>query len=116
MSWLQMYTLTLCVGFRRRDVSDLEMLFLEVDWVIFELLSSATPSRPAVMKICQCRGKSCWKCSILISCVGFRKIDGSDLEVLVLDVDLVISEIPPYSTSVPGRKFDTDGIYGQYFQ
>ena len=34
MSWQQLATLITCVGFLRRDVLDLEMLFLEVDWVI----------------------------------------------------------------------------------
>ena len=36
----------------------------------------------------------------MISCVGFQKIDGSDLEDLVSDVDLVISESPSSSKSL----------------
>ena len=39
--------------------------------------------------------------SDLIICVEFRKLDASDLEGLVLDTDLVISEIPSSSTSLP---------------
>ena len=60
------------------------MLSSEVDWVIVEILSLAKPSRPAVVKICQGRGMSLWKWANLVSYVGFRKLDGSDLEGLVL--------------------------------
>ena len=44
------------------------------------------------VKILHRRGTSWWKLVTLIICVEFKKIDGSDLEGLVLDVDLVISE------------------------
>ena len=80
------------LGFERHDVSDLEMLFLEIDWVIVNMLSSATLSVPAVVTICQGWGMSRWKWETLISCVDFQKRDGSDLVGLVWDVDLVIFE------------------------
>ena len=104
MSLWQIPTFIICVSFWRRDVSDLEMLsrwqlaaliifvrfwrrnaldlwmlYLEVDWVIVEILSSATPLGPAAITICQGRGMSWLKWSNLVSCVGFRKLDGSDL-------------------------------------
>ena len=41
------------LGFERHDVLDLEMLFLEIDWVIVNMLSSATLSVRAVVTICQ---------------------------------------------------------------
>ena len=88
----QLSTLITCVGFRRHDVSDSEMLFLDVDWVIVKILSSATPPRPYVVTICQVRVMIRWQLPTLVSCVGFRKLDGSDLEGLVSNVDLVSSE------------------------
>ena len=66
--------------------------------MIVEMLSSATPSRPDVVKICQGRSMSWRKWANLVRCVGFRKLDGSDLEGLVsaettifLEVGLVMS-------------------------
>ena len=66
--------------------------------MIVEMLSSATPSRPAVVTIFQGRSMSCQKWANLVRCVGFRKLDGSDLEGLVsaettifLEVGLVMS-------------------------
>ena len=70
------------------------MLFLEVDWVIVEILYSAMPSRPSVVTIFQGRGMSWWKSPTFISCVGLKKLDGSELEILVSDVHLVISKSP----------------------
>ena len=74
------------------------MLSLEVDWVIVNILSSATPLRPDVVAIFLCRGMSWWKWANSVSCVGFRKLDGTDLEGLVsvettifLEVGLVMS-------------------------
>ena len=46
------------LGFERHDVSDLEMLFLEIDWVIVNMLSSATLSGPDVVTICHDQGMS----------------------------------------------------------
>ena len=51
MSWWQLATLITCAGFLSYDVLDLEILFSEVDWVIVEMLSSATPSRPSAVAI-----------------------------------------------------------------
>ena len=99
MSWLQLANLIICVGFQRRDVLELEMLFLEVDWVIVKILSSETPSRPSVITICQGWGMSWWKWATLIIYVGFIKLDGPDLEGMVSDVELVISKSPSSSTS-----------------
>ena len=87
MSWWQLATLIICVGFRKLDVLDLEIFFSEIDWAIFENLSSAMPSKPSAVTIFQVRGMSWWKWATLISCVGFRSHDGSEL-------DLVIYEIP----------------------
>ena len=88
------------LGFERHDVSDLEMLFLEIDWVIVNMLSSATISVPALVTIFQGWGISRWKWETLISCVYFQKYDGSDLVGLVWDVDLVIFYSPYSSTSL----------------
>ena len=52
--------------------------------MIVNFLSSATPSRPDVLTIYQGRVISWWKWYTLVSCVGFRKPDGSGLEGLVL--------------------------------
>ena len=100
MSWWQLDTLMICIGFWRRDVLDLEMLFLEVDWVIVSILSSSTAYRPSIITIFQGKGMSWCKWSILVSYVGFWKLDGSDLKGLFLDVDLVITKIPSSSTSL----------------
>ena len=59
---------------------------------ICEMLSSAMPSRPSDATIYQWRDISWWQLATLIICVGFFNLDGSDLEGLVLDVDLVIIE------------------------
>ena len=53
MSWWQVDTLIVFVGFLSRDVLDLGVLFFGVEWVVFEILSSATPSRLSNAKICQ---------------------------------------------------------------
>ena len=74
------------------------MISSEVDWVIVKIIYSATPLIPAVVTIFQVRGMSWWKWANLVSCVGFLKLDGSDLEDLVsaemeifLEVGLAIS-------------------------
>ena len=69
------------------------MISLEVDWVIVEILSSSTPLRPAVATIFQGRGMSWRKWANLVSCVGFRKLDGSDLEGLVSDETTIFLEV-----------------------
>ena len=66
--------------------------------MIFEILSSATPSRPSV---CMSQWKllmSCCKWATFVSFIGFQKLDGLDLEGLVsaettifLEVGLVVS-------------------------
>ena len=53
MSWWQLDTLIICVGFWSRDVLDLEILVLEVEWVIIKMLSTETPSRSSDVTICQ---------------------------------------------------------------
>ena len=75
----QLATLIICVRFRRGVVLDLLILSSEVDYVIVKMLSSSTPSRSVVVKTYQGRGMSWWKWANLIRCVGFRKLDGSDL-------------------------------------
>ena len=55
MSWWQLATLIICVGFQSRDVSYLEILSSEVEWTT----------------ICQGRGMSWWQLSTLIICVCF---------------------------------------------
>ena len=65
------------------------MLFLEVEWVIVKILSLATPTRPYVITIFQVWGMIWWQLLTLVRYVGFRKLDGSDLEGLVLDIDLL---------------------------
>ena len=85
LSRWQLATLIICVGFLRRDVLDLLTFSSEVDCVIVEILSSGTPSRPDVVTIFQGRGMSCRLWANLVRCVGCRKLDGSDLEGLVLD-------------------------------
>ena len=65
------------------------MLFLEVEWVIVKCLSLATPMRTYVITIFQVWGMIWWQLPALASYVGFRKLDGSDLEGLVLDIDLL---------------------------
>ena len=66
--------------------------------MIVKILSSATPSRPDVITIYQGRGMRFWKWVNLVSCVGFQKLDGSELEGLVsaettifIEVGLVMS-------------------------
>ena len=66
------------------------MLSSEVDWVIVEILSSATPLIPSVTTIWQIQDMSQWyllmsqwKWVTLVSCVGFRKLNRLDLEGLV---------------------------------
>ena len=86
MSWWKLPTLIICVGFRRRDILDLEMRFWEVEWVT----------------IYQGWGMSWWKLYNFIIYAVFQKLYGLDLEGLVLDVDLVISESPSSSTSLFG--------------
>ena len=98
MTWWKLATLIIFFGFRRRYVLDLKNIS-EVDWVVVGTLSFKTPLRTAVIKIFQDRGISWRKLSTLIICVGFRSHDGSYLEGLVLDVDLVISESPSSSIS-----------------
>ena len=68
------------------------MLFSEVDWVIFKILSSAKPSIPDAATIFQGRGMTWWKWANLVSCVGFQKLDGSGLEGLVLDETKIFLE------------------------
>ena len=72
---------------------DLLILSSEVDCVIVKILSSSTPSRPDVVTIYQGRGMSWWKWANLIRCVGFRKLDGSDLEGLVLAETTIFLEV-----------------------
>ena len=74
------------------------MLSSEADCVIVEILYSSTLSRPDVVTIFQGRVMGWWKRANLVGCVGFRKLDGSDLEGLVsaemtifLEVGLVMS-------------------------
>ena len=42
---------------------------------------------------------TCLQLANLIICVGFQNINGSDLEGLVLEADLVVIEIPSSSMS-----------------
>ena len=72
------------------------------------LLIAQPGTSPSIIKICQGKGISWWQPATLIICVEFRKIDWSDLiiyvefknidgwelEGLVSDADLVISESP----------------------
>ena len=93
LSCWQLDTLITCVGFLRHDVSDLEMLSSEVNWVIVKFLSSATPPRPDFTTILQGRGISWRKWSNLVSCVGVQKLDGSYLEGLVLAETKIFWEV-----------------------
>ena len=93
LSRWQLATLIICVGFLGRDDLDLLIFSSEVDCVIVEILSSETPSRPDVVKICQGRAVSWWKWTNLVRCVGFRKLDGSDLEGLVLAETTIFLEV-----------------------
>ena len=61
--------------------------------MIVKNVSSATPSRPAVVTIFQGRGTSWWKWANLVSCVGFRKLDRLDLEGLVLAETIIFLEV-----------------------
>ena len=103
MGWFQMVTLIIFIWVLSRDVLDLGILFSEVYWVIVKMLFLATPSRLHDVIICQGWDMSWWKWSSFIICVGFLKIYGSELEGLVLDVDLVISKSPSSSTSFSGE-------------
>ena len=98
MSWWKRENLIIFVGFLSCDVLDLEVLFLEVYWLNIEMLSSATPSILYDTTILQGRDMSWWQWATLVIYVGFQKLDGSDLEGLVLDVNLVISESLSSST------------------
>ena len=89
MSCRKLATLIIFVDFLNRDVSELGVLSLEVDWVIFEMLSSATPSRSSDATICKGQYMSWWQQATFFIYVEFLKLDGSDLEGLVLDVDMV---------------------------
>ena len=103
MGWFQMVTLIIFIWVLSRDVLDLGILFLEVYWVIVKMLFLATPSRLHDVIICQGWDMNWWKCYTLFIYVVFQKLDGSDLEGLVLYVDLVISESPSSSTSLSGE-------------
>ena len=84
MSWWQLATLIIYVGFQSRDVLDLEMLFLEFEWAT----------------ICQDRGMSWWQLDTLIICVWFWWRDISDLKMLFLEVDRVICKNVIFSNAI----------------
>ena len=104
MSWWQLATLIIFVGFLSCDVSDLEVFFLVVDWVIFDTLSSEIPERLSSVIIWHGRDMSWWKWDTLIIYVGFLNLDGPDLEGFVSDFDFLISKRPSSSTSLSGEE------------
>ena len=79
MSWWQLATLIICVGFQRCGVLELDMIILEVDWEIFF----------------QGGGMSWWQLTTLTICVGFWRRDISDFEMLFLEFDWVIVKTYP---------------------